>query len=404
MKIKRYIALALSLVMVFMLSGCIKEFSVVTMNNDGTGELTVDAYMDKDLLGDTLEETDYEGIEIVNIDGKDWVKYSLTYKFNNAETLGMILNTLQFSDNYKIKAEQFNKNGTDLLSIEIAVDERDTSNETTIELDDLDEQLMTDMELGNIEEQMMEGMECVMTFRLPSDKFEYQSNSGAITIKDNDVVIDLFKIEPGEKASILAVLSDSPKYKDFAVKTKTYDNNFEDVSARAWYRDDVINAYELGIINGISETKFNPDGNITLAEIIKIASVVRSLYYNDNYDFSADGYETWYEPYVEYALETGVIQLDDFSEYTDTATREQVAYILKNSLPGSEFTALNDNFEIPDLDVEGIYNEFITNLYKSGVLTGSDSHRTFNPHNEITRAEVSAILNRVIYKDARIKF
>ena len=33
----------------------------------------------------------------------------------------------------------------------------------------------------------------------------------------------------------------------------------------------------------------------------------------------------WYQPYVDYALEKGIIQAEDFSDYTAKVTRAQMA-------------------------------------------------------------------------------
>ena len=43
-------------------------------------------------------------------------------------------------------------------------------------------------------------------------------------------------------------------------------NVFADVSGSAWYKDYVATAYDFGIVNGISESRFNPEGNITVEQ------------------------------------------------------------------------------------------------------------------------------------------
>jgi hypothetical protein len=40
-------------------------------------------------------------------------------------------------------------------------------------------------------------------------------------------------------------------------------------------------------------------------------------------------------------------------------------------------------------------------LYKAGVVAGSDDKGTFNPGNNIIRAEAAAIISRVILPDTR---
>jgi len=41
---------------------------------------------------------------------------------------------------------------------------------------------------------------------------------------------------------------------------------FSDVDKNSWYKDYVATAYEFGIVNGVSESKFNPEGTITVEQ------------------------------------------------------------------------------------------------------------------------------------------
>ena len=61
-------------------------------------------------------------------------------------------------------------------------------------------------------------------------------------------------------------------------KVNTYENNFTDVSDSNWFSDNVKSAYELGFMNGKSEGKFDPNGNVTVAEGITMASRVHAIY------------------------------------------------------------------------------------------------------------------------------
>lgn len=47
------------------------------------------------------------------------------------------------------------------------------------------------------------------------------------------------------------------------VKSKTYQNNFKDVSSRAWYYPYVTAAYSYGLMDGIETNKFKPDKQIS---------------------------------------------------------------------------------------------------------------------------------------------
>ena len=61
-------------------------------------------------------------------------------------------------------------------------------------------------------------------------------------------------------------------------KVNTYDNSFSDVKDTNWFAANVKSAYELGFMNGKSEGKFDPNGSVTVAEAITMASRVHAIY------------------------------------------------------------------------------------------------------------------------------
>lgn len=61
-------------------------------------------------------------------------------------------------------------------------------------------------------------------------------------------------------------------------KINTYDGSFSDVKDTAWYAKDVKTAYELGFMNGKSEGAFDPNGSVTVAEGIAMASRLHAIY------------------------------------------------------------------------------------------------------------------------------
>ena len=91
----------------------------------------------------------------------------------------------------------------------------------------------------------------------------------------------------------------------------------------------------------------------------------------------------------------------DFMDYTRAATRAEIAYIFSQALPATEFFVQNTVGSIPDVNSGAPYSEYIFMLSEAGVLTGSDEAGTFNPGNNITRAEAAAIITRVILPGTR---
>ena len=67
-------------------------------------------------------------------------------------------------------------------------------------------------------------------------------------------------------------------------KVNSYNNNFSDVKDSNWFSANVKTAYELGFMNGKSEGKFDPNGNVTVAEGITMAARVHAIANGVNMD------------------------------------------------------------------------------------------------------------------------
>lgn len=211
----------------------------------------------------------------------------------------------------------------------------------------------------------------------------------------------------------------SPGMKNFLLDTPYTYGQFTDVNEDAWYganRDgSVRKAYQLGIVSGKGGGIFDPDGSISLAEVLKMVVVVHDIYQTGGTtDFTCSEGEIWYSPYIMYAQTNGLIQdKDRFDwwsfrerEWDEPATRAQVAVLFSRALPESELSAINDMSEgIPDVFEcgEGTYNyDEIMKLYAAGVLTGSDDYGRFHPGDNITRAAAAALIVRVALPEERL--
>lgn len=179
------------------------------------------------------------------------------------------------------------------------------------------------------------------------------------------------------------------------VKVATYQSGrFQDVATSKWYAPSVQAAYEYGLINGKTSRSFDPDSNITLSEAVKLAVCLHSTYHNGSENFSNG--TPWYRPYADYALKNGIIS-SEYTDYTAPVTRSEFAVILAKALP-EEALAAKNNIEdnaIPDVPNTYSYSAAVYQLYRAGVLTGSNTAGVFLPNDYITRAEVSAVIARM---------
>ena len=186
-------------------------------------------------------------------------------------------------------------------------------------------------------------------------------------------------------------------------KSNTYTpGQFADVPAGSWFAAGVQSAYELGLMTGTSGTAFDPSGNLTLAETVVLAARLHSIYTGDGASFT--GGATWYQPYVDYAIQNGIIASGAYSDYSATATRAQFASILAAALPSEALPAINTVTILPDVDANATYAAAALKLYNAGILTGSDAAGTFNPESSIQRSEVATIVTRMADQSQRKTF
>ncbi len=189
-----------------------------------------------------------------------------------------------------------------------------------------------------------------------------------------------------------------------AAFTKVLDYNdgrFTDVTADKWYAKEVASAYELGFMNGTSDTLFSPQGNVTVAQAVTIAVRVNAA--ADGKQEPAGQGEFWYSPYVDYAVENGIIEKGQFDSFTRNITRAEMACLFHDAMPDGSFAKINDVEYIPDVSKELSYAQKIYTLYNAGVVMGSDEYGTFLPDSSIVRSEAAAIINRVAIPQNRLK-
>lgn len=183
---------------------------------------------------------------------------------------------------------------------------------------------------------------------------------------------------------------------------KTYEaGQFIDVTESDWYAENVKMAYELSLVNGTSDTAFSPDANLTIAQAITLASRLNNTYYGNTYSFVAG--DIWYQTYVDYAIQKGIIKENEYSDFDAFATRSQFAQIFSLALPDEALHAINEvaDNSIPDVPMQSSYSGAVYKLYRAGILTGNDAVGTFAPDTNIQRSAVAAIVSRMAKQELR---
>lgn len=177
---------------------------------------------------------------------------------------------------------------------------------------------------------------------------------------------------------------------------------FSDVAENHWSAPYITRCYELGLMSGTGEGAFSPSGSVSVAQGIMIALRLQDLEAGGDGVIDQSG-QTWYDNALQLAMEAGLVAPHQFDSYTRPATRAELAGLLANTLPSQHYKAINEIKALPDVDGGTPYHEEIFRLYNAGILSGGDAYGTFSPYASITRAEISAILCRLVEPDTRLE-
>lgn len=179
---------------------------------------------------------------------------------------------------------------------------------------------------------------------------------------------------------------------------------FSDVPTGHWAWYDVSRCYRYGLLSGTDRPGiFSPSGTLSVAEAIIVTLRVRDLYQGGDGVIDQGG-ATWYDGAVSLALEQGLLSPGQFDSYLRPTTRAELAGLLAAALPESEYKAINSIASLPDVDASTPHSQAIFRLYNAGILTGSDGFGSFHPDQNITRAELAAILCRLVFPHSRKEF
>jgi len=214
--------------------------------------------------------------------------------------------------------------------------------------------------------------------------------------------------------------NETPSMEHFVPLLK-YDGRFTDVTDADWFGGYIRTLYELGLTNGRSETLYDTEASLTVKEVLSFAARIHSLYRYGHAEagpsqFSVEvpvGQEglMWHLPYLNYLKAEGLVDNSFDAIVHNNATRAQAAYIMTLALPAEEFTERNTTVVsvgyathsfITDVNDYTPYQQQILQLYKWGVLTGSDEKGSFFPDTAIKRSEFAALLTRLVIPEQRI--
>lgn len=174
---------------------------------------------------------------------------------------------------------------------------------------------------------------------------------------------------------------------------------FTDVSEAHRYAEAITYLKDKGIISGYSNGSFRPEQSINRVEILKM--LLLGFGYDVPADYSMPKFSdleasSWYLPYLNYAVNLGIVQGHPDGTYAPSNSLNRVEFlkILLNSYGVS----------VIDYPVTELYKDTYVDAWyapyvqysKDNDLMDLDANGNFNPGNEVTRGEVAETIYRLI--------
>lgn len=173
-------------------------------------------------------------------------------------------------------------------------------------------------------------------------------------------------------------------------------NLFHDVKETDWFYEPVVDASQLGLINGMGFGVFAPYKTATRAQATKILWVMGGSHQAQELTSFPDvGLMEWYAPPIAWAKENKVVNgyADGSFGPNDPITRQDLVVLLYR-WSGEKQEDLSAITQFTDeLHVSLYAREAICWAIEKGILTGY-TNQTLRPKNQITRAELAAVMVR----------
>lgn len=413
---KKALALVLALVMAFSLTGCLAEEIDISFKEDGSGSVRAAVYFSDAFLeqmGQTAEEAfkDDEGTPVKKtIDGQPYSGIEQSETFSSIEELSKLLTQTgkDTQDAATFAVESAVVDGKTLVTVKFAL----TSEDEAMGQDTTDDGMFTINMDGDSEaqlEQLASAIHVTMSISFPDGIKRVDGDKNMYTIDGNTIKINAASGSTEQDLTIIGSLGDAlviapqPEMdSDIFVEVNKYDGRFNDVPTDAWYAKELERAYNIGIINGTSNTGYDPNGTLTKAQVVVMAARLHSLYTKDIKDLTIiTGGQTWYQPYVEYAIQNGIIEKDAFTNFDTFASRAEMAYVFAHALPSEAYASSSQKADFNDVDKTNQYYSSVMALYNAGIVNGI-GNENYGPNDTVTRAQAAVFVTRLSTPSYRV--
>lgn len=168
-------------------------------------------------------------------------------------------------------------------------------------------------------------------------------------------------------------------------------SELKDIKKSDWFTENVALLYGMNIVQGDGAGFFLPNKEVTGSEYLKM--VVVSL---DNKTYKAAAGQQWDKPYIDRALELGLVKAGEIADYRKPLNRYNMAKIIVRACDESFSNYEMYQSSITDYSkIPSEYKECVLKAYSKGILTGYPDG-TFGGANTMKRSESVAVIARLI--------
>lgn len=179
---------------------------------------------------------------------------------------------------------------------------------------------------------------------------------------------------------------------------------FKDVSEKNWFYEYVADVYEKGIMEGKSETVFDPNTNVTRAEFVTIVARIAEADTTDGREalasFTDAKKNAWYADAMGWGVKEGLVTGTGASTLApnEPMTRAQLATFVARLTEYLGITLPEDPEAVGSFsDVKNgkWYSDSVEALRASGLING-DGTGKFKPNDTSKRSETAALVSRFL--------
>jgi len=174
---------------------------------------------------------------------------------------------------------------------------------------------------------------------------------------------------------------------------------FNDLNDVLWAYPSISVLYEKGIINGINEYEFIPNGAVKREEFVKM--LVKALELDELGDFTKFTDvppNEWYAKYINIAYQNGIIKGISETEFgvSRNITRQDMAVMLYNAIRLKSDMEQHTMADFSDMDSISEYAKIPVIVLAEKKIVNGTGDSMFSPYNTATRAEAAVIIERAL--------